>query len=142
MTIIDGLRKWLQTYEGLSDGRLGVDFLPEDARTYSVDAVPTDEIVRRYLDGSSRRQFLFTVSSREFFGDDIAGNIDTHAFYEALSAWLEAQNARRAFPDIGDGRRVESVLISTNAYPFIVDDHGTARYQIQLRLIYFCKGER
>ena len=27
MTIIDGVRAWLKTYEGLADGRLSVDFL-------------------------------------------------------------------------------------------------------------------
>lgn len=31
MTIIDGVRAWLKTYEGLADGRLSVDFLPEEA---------------------------------------------------------------------------------------------------------------
>ena len=65
MTIIDGVRAWLKTYEGLADGRLSVDFLPEEAKSYSVDTVPTTEIVKRYLDGSSIRQFLFCVSSRE-----------------------------------------------------------------------------
>lgn len=66
MTIIDGVRAWLKTYEGLADGRLSVDFLPEEAKSYSVDTVPTTEIVKRYLDGSSIRQYLFCVSSREF----------------------------------------------------------------------------
>ena len=69
MTIIDGVRAWLKTYEGLADGRLSVDFLPEAAKSYSVDTVPTTEIVKRYLDGSSIRQFLFCVSSREFYSD-------------------------------------------------------------------------
>ena len=41
MTIIDGVRAWLKTYEGLADGRLSVDFLPEEAKSYSVDTVPT-----------------------------------------------------------------------------------------------------
>lgn len=44
MTIIDGVRAWLKTYEGLADGRLSVDFLPEEAKSYSVDTVPTTEI--------------------------------------------------------------------------------------------------
>ena len=81
MTIIDGVRAWLKTYEGLADGRLSVDFLPEEAKSYSVDTVPTTEIVKRYLDGSSIRQYLFCVSSREFYSDDIAQNVDNQAFY-------------------------------------------------------------
>ena len=142
MTIIDGVRAWLKTYEGLADGRLSVDFLPEEATSYSVDTVPTTEIVKRYLDGSSIRQYLFCVSSREFYSDNIAQNVDNQAFYEGLSSWLERKSKRRQFPDIGTGRTVRSIEISSTAYPFIVDDHGTARYQLQLRLTYFQKGDR
>ena len=142
MTIIDGVRAWLKTYEGLADGRLSVDFLPEEAKSYSVDTVPTTEIVKRYLDGSSIRQYLFCVSSREFYSDDIAQNVDNQAFYEGLSSWLESKSTRRQFPDIGTGRTVRTIEISSTAYPFIVDDHGTARYQLQLRLTYFQKGDR
>ena len=56
MTNIEAVRKWLRTYESLSSGRLGVDFLPEKAQTYSVDSVPGPEIVKRYLDGSAVKQ--------------------------------------------------------------------------------------
>lgn len=142
MTIIDGVRSWLKTYKGLADGRLNVDFLPEEAKTYSVDSVPTKDIVKRYLDGSTVRQFLFCISSREFYGDDISQNVDNHTFYEELAAWLERQNKKRVFPDIGEGRTVRTIEISSTAYPFIVDDHGTARYQLQINLTYFQKGER
>lgn len=139
MTIIEGVRAWLKTYEGLADGRLSVDFLPEDAKSYSVDSVPTTEIVKLYLDGSSVRQFLFCISSREFFSDNITQNVDNLAFYEGLAAWLERKNQLRQFPSIGDDRTVRSVEISSTAYPFIVDERGTARYQLQLRLTYYQK---
>ncbi len=139
MTIIEGVRAWLKTYEGLADGRLSVDFLPEDAKSYSVDSVPTTEIVKLYLDGSSVRQFLFCISSREFFSDNITQNVDNLAFYEGLAAWLERKSRLRQFPSIGDDRTVRSVEISSTAYPFIVDEHGTARYQLQLRLTYYQK---
>lgn len=142
MTIIDGVRAWLKTYEGLADGRLSVDFLPEEAKSYSVDTVPTAEIVKRYLDGSSIRQYLFCVSSREFYSDDIAQNVDNQAFYEGLAAWLERKSKLRQFPNIGTGRTVRSIEISSTAYPFVVDEHGTARYQLQLKLTYFQKGDR
>lgn len=142
MTIIDGVRAWLKTYEGLADGHLSVDFLPEEAKSYSVDTVPTTEIVKRYLDGSSIRQFLFCVSSREFYSDNIAQNVDNQAFYEGLAAWLERKSKLRQFPDIGTGRTVRSIEISSTAYPFVVDEHGTARYQLQLKLTYFQKGDR
>ena len=142
MTIIDGIRTWLRTYAGFAHDRINVDFLPEKATTYSVDVVPTQSVIKKYLDGSSVRQFLFCISSREFFGDDIKQNVDNHAFFEALSDWLDQQNRKKSFPDIGPDRTVRSVEINTSAYPFVVDDNGTARYQIQLNLVYYQKGSR
>ena len=141
-TIIDGIRTWLKSHEGFSGERINVDFLPDDVKTYSVDSVPTKEVIKKYLDGSTLRQSLFCVSSREFYGEDIQQNVDTHAFYEELSVWLEKQCKKRSFPDIGDGRTVRSIEINSTAYPFVVDEHGTARYQIQLNMIYYQKGTR
>lgn len=142
MTIIETLRNWLRTYSPLSTGRLAVDFLPKQAQTYSVDSVPCKEEVRRYLDGSSLRQFLFTLSSREFKGEDIGQNVDNLAFYEGFSTWVMEQNRARRFPQLGEGRTARKIEVTTSGYPFQVDDHGTARYQIQLRLEYFQKGRR
>lgn len=142
MTIIEGIRTWLKTYEGFAEERINVDFLPDDVKTYSVDSVPTKEVIKKYLDGSTLRQFLFCISSREFYGEDIDQNVDTHSFYEELSAWLDKQRRKRSFPEIGDGRNVRSIEINSTAYPFVVDEHGTARYQIQLNMIYYQKGTR
>lgn len=142
MTIIEALRGWLRSYGPLSAGRLAVDFLPRQAQTYSVDSVPCKEEVKRYLDGSSLRQFLFVLSSREFKGEDIGQNMDNLAFYEAFSNWVQQQNQCRKLPDLGEGRIARKIEVTTSGYPFQVDDHGTARYQIQLRLEYFQKGAR
>lgn len=142
MTIVEALRSWLRGYEPLSAGRLAVDFLPKHAQAYSVDSVPCKEEVKRYLDGSSLRQFLFVLSSREFKGEDIRQNIDDLAFYEGFSAWVLRQDLARSFPDLGEGRRARKVEVTSSGYPFQVDEKGTARYQIQLRLEYFQEGAR
>ena len=141
MTIIESVRAWLCTYPPLAEGRLGVDYLPEEARTYSVDSVPAEETVKRYLDGSAQKRFLFVLASREFQGDNIQGNTENLAFYEAFSRWVEAQNRRpKHLPELDNGRTAQRVEVTTSGYPFLVDDHGTARYQIQMRLDYFEKG--
>lgn len=142
MTIIEALREWLRTYEPLSTGRLAVDFLPERARAYSIDSVPCKEEVKRYLDGSSLRQFLFVLSSREFKGEDIRQNTDNLAFYEAFAAWVLRQDRLRQFPELGTGRQARRIEAASSGYPFQVDEQGTARYQIQLRLEYFQRGAR
>lgn len=143
MTIIESLRAWLRAYPPLASGRLGVDFLPEKAKAYSVDTVPCKEVVKPYLDGSCVKQYLFTLASREFRADDIRENTENLAFYEAFSRWVEDQNRHpRRLPELGGGRTAQRVEVTTSGYPFLVDGHGTARYQIQMKLTYFQKGAR
>lgn len=142
MTVIEAVRTWLRMYEPLSKGRLAVDFLPKQAQTYSVDTVPCKEEVKLYMDGSSLRQFLFVLSSRKFKGEDIGQNTSNLAFYEAFSDWVLLQNQTKNFPVLPNGRLARKIEVTTSGYPFQVDEQGTARYQIQLRMEYFQKGIR
>ena len=64
MSIIEAVRKYLQTCPLLKGGTLNVDFLPPEAATYSVDVVPVKPVLKAYMDGSSQRQFLFVLATR------------------------------------------------------------------------------
>ena len=55
MSIIEAVRKYLQTCPLLKGGTLNVDFLPPEAATYSVDVVPVKPVLKAYMDGSSQR---------------------------------------------------------------------------------------
>ena len=104
--IMEEVRKFLRTYPPLAEGKLHVDFLPEEAQSYSVEAVPAKEIVRSYVDGSTVRQFLFVVASREFFGDKIRQQLDNLSFYGDFSEWLREQTMAGNLPNLGEGRKV------------------------------------
>lgn len=137
MTLIEFIRDWLKTYPPLEKGRLNVDFLPEKARTYSIDVIPCRETVKAYLDGSSLRQFDFVLASRYFHSADIKQNADNLAFYEDFARWVETKSRKRDLPVLDQGRTAQKVEVTASGYPFLVDEHGTARYQIQLKMTYF-----
>lgn len=141
MTIIEAVRKYLEGCPLLNGGKLNVDFLPEEAATYSVDVVPVKPVVKAYLDGSSKRQFLFVFATRAYYGDHIRQQLDNLCLFEAFEEWVDKQNRARNFPDLGDGRTVQKMEVTTSGYVF-APDTDTARYQIQCRLSYFQKGER
>jgi hypothetical protein len=141
MTIIEAVRAYLLTCPLLNGDKLNVDFLPEDAATYSVDVVPVTPIVKAYLDGSSNRQFLFVLATRSYYGDFIRQQIDNLGFFESFAEWLGAQNRARNFPDLGDGRTARKIEVTTSGYIF-APGADVARYQIQCKLHYFQKGER
>lgn len=138
MSVMKSITDWLKGYEGLT-GRLDVDMLDDEAECYSVDCVPCQELVKQYLDGSSIRQFQFTIASRRFYDQNIAQNLDNLQFFEDLTEWV---SRRGNLPSMDKGKTARSITVTSNAYPFIPGENGTARYQIQLRLEYYQQGER
>ena len=131
--IMEEVRWFLRTYPPLAEGKLHVDFLPEEARSYSVDAVPAKEIVRSYVDGSTHRQFLFVVASREFFGDEVRQQLDNLDFYNGFSEWLRKQTMTGQLPDLGAGRKAIAIETTTIGY-VLSTEADRARYQIQCRM--------
>lgn len=140
-TIIDAVREFLLTCPLLAGGKLNVDFLPEEATGCSVDVVPVTPIVKRYLGGSTLRQFAFVVATRTYYGDFIRQQLDNLAVFESLTEWLEEQDRAGSFPDLGEGRQARRLEVTTSGYVFAPDTE-TARYQIQCRLEYWQRGSR
>ena len=134
--IMEEVRKFLRTYPPLAEGKLHVDFLPEEAQSYSVEAVPAKEIVRSYVDGSTVRKFLFVVASREFFGDKIKQQLDNLSFYGDFSEWLREQTMAGKLPNLGEGRKVMLMEATTSCYAMAAEA-SMARYQIQCRMEFF-----
>lgn len=137
MTIIGSLRNYFQTFPGLETERLDIDCLAHEVDRFSIDAVPCEPVLKTYLDGSTVRQYLFTISSRCYFGTDLRRQEKNLAFFDALEAWLEEQQFFRRMPALGSGRIPRKVEITSSAYPYLISDSGKARYQIQLRLEYY-----
>ena len=138
MTVIECVREWLRLYPGLKK-RLDVDFLGEDADTYSIDTIPCEEVLKRYKDGSTVKQFQFAVSSRRAYEQNIKQNVSNLKFFEDLTKWIETKVNARELPEMDSNRKALKMVVTSTAYPFIVSEDGKARYQIQMRLEYFSK---
>lgn len=138
MTVMECVRAWLRTYPGLK-GRLDVDFLDDEADTYSVDTIPCEEVLRRYMDGSTVKQFQFAVSSRRFYDQNITQNLSNLEFFEGLTDWVEWKAILRDLPEMDKDRTAQKIVVTSTAYPFVISEDGKARYQLQMRLEYFQK---
>ena len=136
MTLIQAVRNYLMTCPLLKGGViLSVDQLGTEI-SYAIDTVPCNPIIKKYTDGGSRRQFQFVFASREKYGEQVLENIENSGFYEQFSDWLEQQSWNRIFPDLGNYRTPYGIEILSRGYINDAED-DTARYQIQLNLIYY-----
>lgn len=133
--LIECVRDFILTFPALDEnGCLYVDYLGDQAIEYSVETVPCDPVFKRYTDGGCMKQFLFLFASREYYSADVIQCIENLSFYEDFSSWINQKNRSGELPDL-DGRDPVSIEVLTGGYAFDADAE-TARYQIQLRLLY------
>lgn len=141
--IINALRDYVRTCPHLDTFnnaiKVNVNYLEPNTDTYSIEEVPIEPIVKRYVNGDSIRQYAFVFTSREPYGIDVLQNIDNSGFYEKFADWIENQNDNEIFPLLDNGLEPLEVKVTSTGYVIDVSE-DTARYQIQLRLKYFKKG--
>lgn len=132
--MIDELRKYFIQSVTLAEefNNILADFLEEDATNYTLEPIPTEPILKQYVDGGSLRQFVFQFGSREFYDDSLAQNIDNLNFYDRFQEEIEENNRKGILPNIQGIQTIECLNNGT-----IQDvQTGTAKYSIQMRITY------
>mgnify|MGYP000898985119 CR=1 FL=1 len=133
-SLIDGVRTFILTCPFLEEGRVNVDYLGEEME-YSVDPLPCDPIVNRYVDGGAKKQFQFAFTSQEEYDQDARINIENSGFFQEFDEWLEEQSRKDIFPLLEEGKNPISVATLNSGYLYDVNG-DKARYRIECRLIY------
>lgn len=114
-----------------------VDFLEDEAITYTIEPVPIEPIIRQYTDGSSLRQYVFQFGSREYYDNSVAQNIENLDFYERFRKEIENNNREGILPDIDGIQSIECLTEGT-----IQDvQNGVAKYVIQMRITYLVENK-
>lgn len=141
--IIKSLRDYIRTCPHLDTFnnaiKVNVNYLEPNTDTYSIEEVPIEPILKKYVNGDSIRQYAFIFTSREPYGIDVLQNIDNSGFYERFADWIENQNYNEIFPLLDNGLEPLEIKVTSTGYAFAVTE-DTAQFQIQLRLKYFKKG--
>jgi len=136
VTLIEGIRDYMAGCPLLRDGLLNVEYLGQTPTEYVIEAVPTSPVVKQYADGGALKEYLFLFASREYFGTDTLQNIENSGFYEKMAEWIAAQNKTRHFPVLEKGKTAQEMQVVSTGYLFDASEKN-ARYQIQLRLLYY-----
>lgn len=134
--ITRAIRKYFLGCPLIKNHQIRIDYLGLDSIEYTIDPVPSDPIIKKYVDGGALKQFLFVFGSRESYGPDIIESIERSGFYQKLSEWIEEQNRENNLPILSGNKKAEKIEIVTSGYLFDASE-DLARYQIQLRLVYY-----
>ena len=135
-SIIEGLSEYFLECPLLKDGVFRVDALGSEPVEYAIEAGVTSPVLRRYVDGSTVRQYQFNFNSREAYSMDRILAVQNESFYEELCDWVEEQSLAGNLPELPEG--CEAQALKVLAPGFLVDAAmESAYYQIQLQLQYF-----
>lgn len=138
--IIDSIRNYimkcpyLDTFDNAI--RVNVNYLDANVDNYSIEEVPIEPILKKYVNGDSVRQYAFIFTSREPYSADVLQNIDNSGFYEKFAGWIESNNHNGIFPLLENGLEPLEVKVKSTGYAFS-NTENTAQFKIQLILKYF-----
>ena len=118
----------------LSDGRVNVDYIGTDMG-YSVDPLPCDPIIQRYMDGGAKKQFQFAFTSQEEYDQDARINIENSGFFQSFEEWLEQQSFNDNLPELEEKKSPISIETLNSGYLYDINEEK-AKYRIECRLIY------
>lgn len=135
-SIVESLSEYFLDCPLLKDGYFHVDFLGPDPVEYTLEVLTCDPIIKQYVNGDTLRRYLFAFGSREYYSADRVQNIENIAFYEELSDWIEQQDRLGHFPELPGELAPEELRAVSSGYLFD-ETMESARYQIQIELIYY-----
>jgi hypothetical protein len=141
MKVIEAIRDYISNCPALETFNINVNYLEDDYDSFSIEETPCDPVLRRYIDGSMKKQCQFVFTSKEPYSSDVICNIDNSNFYEEFSNWIETNNKEGIFPLLEEGLEPTQIKVISSPY-VITADEDKAIYQVQMNLIYLKKGSR
>lgn len=111
-----------------------MDLLGEDATMYSIESTPAEPILKRFANGDTVRQYVFSLCSRTLY--EPAENMATAEFYEKFADWLEECTIEGILPELAGQLMSKSIRATTNGY--LYDNQGMrCQYRIQCQFVYY-----
>ena len=141
MKIVEAIHDYISKCPYIKEFEVNVNYLEDKYDSYMIEETPCDPIVKKYIDGSLKKQCQFVFTSKEPYSADVIGNINNSNFYEEFSNWIETNNKEGIFPLLEEGLEPTQIKVISSPY-VITTDEDKAIYQIQLNLIYLKKGSR
>ena len=135
--IIESIREYIGNLSCMSTftNAININYLSDDDDSFSIEEVPAQPIVKKYVDGSSIRQYQFVFTSKEPYSEEILQNIDNSSFYEDFANEIESKNFDGDLPLL-EGLESRTIEVTSTPYCLKVTE-DKAIYEINLNLKYF-----
>lgn len=135
-TRIDALRTYLLGVidEMINDTsyQINADMLSINVGDYSIDRIPSEPIIRKWIIGTTKRRDLYSFRSRRAYSQDTINNLENIGFFEDFENKILEKNTKGELPNIDGIEKIECLNTGTlnNA------NTNTAEFDIQIQITY------
>ncbi|MBO7526502.1 MAG: hypothetical protein J6T74_01240 [Clostridia bacterium] len=115
-----------------NDYKINADFLGEEG-DYSLDKIPTDSIIEKWVTGVEIHRDVFSLRSRKSYSQDEINNLENIGFFEDFENKIKSNNREGVLPDINGIQSIECLNCGTMVAS---NDGNSATFDIQIQITY------
>lgn len=112
--------------------QINANMLSLDINNYSLDKIPTEVGVQKWISGDEIHRDLFSFRSRMAYSQDTINNLKNIGFFEAFEQTIKYNNNNGILPDIENIESIECLNCGTMS----MANTSTAEFDIQLQITY------
>ena len=128
----------LNTLTTNSNYQINANMLSNKVGDYSLDKIPTDTEVEKWITGIVIRRDVYSFRSRKSYSQDTINNLKNIGFFEEFESEIKSNNRKGVLPDINGIESIECLNCGT----MISNDDGkTATFDIQIQITYKTNNE-
>lgn len=113
--------------------QINVNFLSKDINNYSLDKIPTDSVVERWITGYELHRDVYSFRSRMNYSADVISNLENIGFFETFEKIIADKNKLKELPDIEGIQTIQCL----NCGSLNNANTNTAEFDIQIQIEYF-----
>ena len=112
--------------------QINADMLSNKVGDYSLDKIPTDTNVKRWIIGVAKKRDVYSFRSRKSYQPDTIKNLENIGFFEEFEKIIKSNNERGVLPEIDNIESIECLNCGT-----LNNIQGTqATFDIQIQITY------
>lgn len=117
--------------------QINANMLANDINNYSLDKVPVESEVMRWITGVEIHRDVYTFRSRVAYSQDVINNLNNIGFFERFEEKIKSNNDEGVLPEINGIQSIECLNCGTMS----INDTDTAIFNIQIQIKYINKND-
>ena len=126
------LMQIINTLASDKKNRINANMLSNDVNNYSLDKIPTNPQIEKWIIGVKKKKDVYSFRSRMAYSQDTITNLKNIGFFEDFEEIINSNNKEGILPDIDGIESIECL----NSGAMNNAGTNTAEFNIQIQITY------